>query len=91
MAVTVNTNYNATLTDEVILVDSTSNPVTVTLPAVHPTGKRYFIKDKYGTTDVNPIAVISSPNQIDNSSSFGLTVDKQSVLAHSDGTNWWVI
>lgn len=91
MAITVNSNYTALLTDEVILVDSTSNTVTVTLPNPHPIGKRYYIKDKFGTTDINQITVSASPNQIDTSTTFGLTVDKQAILAHSDGSNWWIL
>ena len=91
MATEVNSNYTALLTDEVILVDSTNNPVTITLPIVSPVGKRYYIKDKFGTTDINPITISAIPNQVDNNSGFTLTVDRQSILSHSDGTNWWII
>lgn len=91
MALEINSNYNALLTDEVIIVDSSSNTVTVTLPSTHPAGKRYYVKDKFGTTDVFPISLASTPNQIDNNTGFTLTVDKQAVLVHSDGTNWWIL
>ena len=89
--ITVNTNTLLTLADEVVLVDSTGGPVTVTLPAAHPVGKRYYIKDKFGTTDINQITVLATPNLLDNSASFALTVEKQAVLAHSGGSNWWII
>jgi len=89
--ITVSTNYALTLVDDVILVDSTGGPVTITLPAVHPVGKQYYIKDKFGTTDTNQITVSATPRQIDNASSFALTVEKQAVLAHSDGTNWFIL
>ena len=89
--ITVSTNYALTLTDDVVLVDSTGGPVTITLPAIFPIGQRYYIKDKFGTTGTNPILINAAPKLIDNAGSFTLTVKKQSVLAHSDGTNWYIL
>lgn len=91
MALTVTADYTALLTDEVILVDSTTGPVTVTLPSLHPRGKRYYIKDKYGTTDSNPITVTATPNEVDSLLSYVLSVETQAILAHSDGYNWWIL
>jgi hypothetical protein len=89
--ITVSTNYTLLLTDDVILVDSTGGPITITLPAAAPTGQRYYIKDKFGTTDTNPIVVSATPNQIDNASSFMLTVEKQSVMAHCYLSDWFIL
>lgn len=83
--------YSLTLADDVVLVDSTNGSVTLVLPSVHPIGKRYFIKDKFGTTDLQPILIVATPKLIDNQPNFTLTVEKQAVLAHSDGTNWYIL
>ena len=83
--------YSLTILDDVILVDSSGGSVTLNLPPGAIIGKRYYIKDKLGTTDTNPIIVSASPKQIDNQSSFTLTVEKQAILAHSDGVNWFIL
>jgi len=90
-SVTVTSDYSIVPTDSIIFVDSTSNTVNVTLPNTMVDGLRFHIKDKYGTTGVYPIAVVASPNLIDGQLSFTLTVDKQSVVAHCDGSAWFII
>ena len=86
--------YNITLIGadgDLILVDSTAGPVDIYLPNPVVNGRRHHIKDKYGTTDTNPITIYATPNLIDNVGTFVLTVERQSILAHSDSTNWWII
>jgi len=89
--ITISSNYTLTLADDVILVDSTGGAVTITLPPIFAVGQRYYIKDKFGTTGTNPISIIATPKLLDNAPTFTLTVKKQSVLAHSDGTNWYIL
>jgi hypothetical protein len=91
--ITVNTNYALTLSDDVILADTQTFglPITITLPITGAIGQRYYIKDKFGTTGTNPITIMATPKLIDNAGSFVLTVKKQSVLAHYDGTNWYIL
>jgi len=88
----VNVNYAALPTDDTILVDTTSNPVTITLPAVHTAGKEYFIKDKFGTASANNITVISADGDtIDLSASFVMNVNYQGIMLISDGTDWFIV
>jgi len=83
--------YTLTFSDDVLLVDSTAGPVDLYLPPVHPVGMRYQIKDKFGTSIANPITIIATPKLIDNQANFILTVEKQAILAHGDGTNWFIL
>jgi len=88
----VNVNYAALPTDDTILVDTTLNPVTITLPAVHIAGKEYFIKDKLGTAAINNITVISADGDtIDLSASFVMNVNYQGIMLISDGTDWFTV
>lgn len=89
--ITVSSNYAISVSDDVILADSTGGPITLTLPTMLVVGKRYYIKDKFGTTDINPIVISASPNTLDGQTSFTLTVDKQSITPHCDGTNWYIL
>lgn len=89
--ITVNTHYTLGAADTVVLVDSSGGSITITLPTSPPSGRRYFIKDKFGTTDTNPIVVSATPSQIDNQGSFTLTTEKQAILAHFDGSSWYIL
>ena len=86
--VTTTTNYSITTSDEVILVDSSGGPKTITLPGSHSMGERYHIKDKFGTTIPNTITISGNGNTIDGNSTFVLTVKMQGVIVLSDGSNW---
>lgn len=90
--ITVTSDYTALSTDQVILVDATSGPITITLPATHADGLHYEIKDKNGLALVDTITIISQDGDtIDGITSIVLTNTYQSVTVVSDGTNWFVV
>ena len=91
--ITITTDYNATTANDVILVDATSNNVSVFLPSSPPLGKRITIKDKEGFATTRIISVIpNGADTVDTISAFTFTTKYQSVNVHSDGaTNWSVL
>ena len=88
----ISANYNAVLDDFIIFADSTSNTIDVTLPAVHYTGKRFEVKDFSGTTATFAIKIVASGGgTIDGAPDVTLLTSFQSILVHSDGTNWYIM
>lgn len=65
-----NSNYTVIPSDYGILVDTTLNPVTITLPASPADGEVHFIKDEMGTSPLNPITISGNGHNIDGSGSF---------------------
>ena len=89
---TVNVNYAATGVDEIILVNSSGGPITITIPGIHITGKRYIIKDRNGTANINNITIISGDGDpFDNGVNRVLNVSFQSAMIHSDGISWYIL
>jgi len=90
--ITVVGPYSVLPTDDTILVDTTSIASTITLPATHIAGKEYFIKDKFGTSSINNITVLSADGDtVDLLASFVMNVNYQGIMIISDGTNWFVV
>ncbi|RTY84645.1 hypothetical protein EKM05_14185 [Flavobacterium sp. GSP27] len=88
--VTKTSSYDALTTDETILVDATSNAVTVTLPsAVLSLGKKFNIK-KIDTSN-NNVIIKSAAGAIDTMTSISGGLWLQTWVLQSDGTNWFVI
>lgn len=85
--------YTATVANQIILVDSTSATVTITLPtAVSINGRRYTVKDWKGKAATNNITIATTSSQtIDGVTTKVLTVNYQSYTVVSDGANWAVI
>ena len=91
LALTTKTaNYTATATDSLILVDSTSGAVTITLPtAVNITGRHYTIKDWKGQSATNNITIATTSSQtIDGETTVVLAITYGSITVVSDGANW---
>lgn len=85
-------DYLAEGSDRVILVNTTLDPVTITLPADHVQGKVYEIKDHAGTANVNPITIVSEDGDtIDTEASFTIVAPYQSITLVSDGVNWNIV
>lgn len=77
--------------DNIVLVDSTAAPRTITLP-VPTNGRVLFVKDLKGTAATNNITVNPhAAETIDGGASYVLSQNYQSVEFTSDGTNWSVI
>lgn len=77
--------------DNIVLVDSTAAPRTITLP-VPTNGRVLFIKDLNGTSATNNITINPHASEtIDGASSYTLAANYGSIELTSDGTNWSVI
>lgn len=88
----VSNNYTLQPNDETILVDARTGSVTLSLLPLHVTGKRYEIKDAYGEATTHPISVVAYTGQfIDGLANFTFTIDKQSIIIHSDSANWFIL
>jgi hypothetical protein len=79
------TNYTVTSSDFVVVIDSSANPVTVTLPS--NANKRYVIKCK---DDTNGAYVVSTGLLDDSPTPFQL-YKHETIAVHFDGTNWWIV
>lgn len=92
-AVTKTASYAAAINDQIILADSTSNTVTITLPtAVGLFGRRYTVKDWKGKSATNNITIGTTAAQtIDGAATKVMNVNYQSYTVVSDGANWAVI
>lgn len=91
--VTKTNNYTATNQDHNILVDATSNTVTITLPtATTLAGQEYSIKDWKGQAATRNITVATTSAQtIDGASTKVISTNFSSVRVVSDGANWAII
>lgn len=79
--------------DQIILVDSTSKVITVTLPsALTIPGRRYTIKDWKGASATHTITIATTAGQtIDGSATQTLITNYQAIEVVSDNTNWSII
>ncbi len=92
LAVTTKTNnYTSLIGDNVILLDGSSNSVTLSLiTAVGNTGLIYYIKalDVSNSVDINP----NASETIDGvTSNFELYTQNDSLTIVSDGSNWQIL
>lgn len=81
-------DYTVITGDYGILVDTTTAPVIITLPATPMDGETHFIKDEMGTSPLNPITVQGNSKTIDGSGSFVINQPYESyTLLYSVLTN----
>jgi hypothetical protein len=75
-----------------LLVDTSSNPITVTLSSANTqSGNTITIKDKSGNASTNNITIDTEGSEtIDGASSLTLSSDFGSVTVFSDNSNWFV-
>ena len=90
-AITTKTaNYTALTTDHTILVDATSNNVTITLPTAVGNSRLYTIKRIDGSVNTVTIATTSSQT-IDGSTTYtGLLTQYQTVAVQSNGSHYFI-
>jgi len=92
-AITVSTNISATASQfDVLLVDPTAGPVTITIvgPSATTRGRTYTIKRT--TTSANTVTIQPASGNIDNAASYVLAGGTlASVDVVCDAANWWVI
>ena len=85
--------YTLLLTDYYIGVDTTSNPVTLTLPAASTAtaGQTFVIKDEGAAVGTNAITVEGGGSDtIDGLTSFTITSPYGSIGLYTDGSNWFI-
>lgn len=89
----VSANANILTTDYYIGCNSTSGPITLTLPLVAsvPSGQEFVIKDESGQAGVNNITVDGNGSQIDGQSTFVLSASREGIKCISRGTFWSII
>ena len=82
---------NLTLDDDLVVVDSSLNPVSLILPnAEQIPGNPVYIKAPFA--GVNPVTLIGLNGQlIDGSPTLVLNTNEESALLKSDGANWQLI
>lgn len=85
----VNSNYNASVTDEYIGVFSAA-AVTITLPT-GVNGRLYTIKDEYGQGSGKITIQPQSGQLIDNKNNYIISVPNQSVGLVFRATGWWLV
>jgi len=90
-AITTKTaNYTALTTDHTILVDATSNNVTITLPTAVGNSRLYTIKRIDGSVNTVTIATTSSQT-IDGSTTYtGLLTQYQTVAVQSNSSHYFI-
>ena len=92
--ITTAVNYTAKKSNYIIGVDSTSNPVTVTLPdaATLTSGHAFVVKDEGGAAFSNNITISASGSQkINNSNTAVLEVPYSSIQLYCNGTSGFFI
>ena len=86
-------DYQTQLPDDIILVDTTLNPVTITLGNTSAkAGKSVVIKDATGTAGVNNITVQGQGGQeIDGALEHVIEYSREALKLICDGTDWHII
>ena len=85
-----NSTINLVGSEYVVLVDTTSGPVTVNLPASPATGAAVKIKDK-GNGLTNNVTISGNGNNIDGSGSATINTDYGALELVYDGTDWFAL
>lgn len=81
--------YTVSQYDEIVEVDATSAPVTVRLPLIGLTGKRYTIRKK--DSSANAVTVAPQSGETANGSgTFSLATQYKTVTVYDNGTEWSV-
>lgn len=90
---TITTSQFVSDSHYVLLVDTTSGPVTVTLPLVLFSDRTVVIKDKAGTASINNITIIpnGADSLIDGLPSIVMSNNWMAVTLISNGTAWYII
>lgn len=88
----VGANYPVVAADFLLNVDTTSTPITITLPASTYTGRPIYIKDVNGNASINHISVVVSGGAtIDGQVTYTLAGNFACICVVFGGTNWEVV
>jgi hypothetical protein len=90
---TVDADYTVNLlTDNCILVDCATGPVTITMPAGHAQGDEFIVMDKTGSSSTFNITVDTADTaNINGSATYTMDVDYESITLRSDGIDWFIL
>lgn len=90
-SVTANTTVDAS--DNTVLVNTTSNALTITLPSASGISGRIYTIKKIGTGGIDKELTINpaGSSTIDGGSSYVIYNDYTYVTLQTDGTNWYII
>ena len=89
----VTANYTILLSDYYLGVDTTSNSVTLTVPAAATAqiGQTFVVKDEGANTAANPITVArSSGDTIDGDASVQIDTPYGAISLYTNGSNWFI-
>jgi len=87
---TVTANTTALLTDGMILVDATTGPITVSLPAASEAFEQEFTVKKIDATLSSMILDPDGSETIDGNTTITTTTQYTSFTIKSDGVTWWI-
>lgn len=82
-------NYTITTSDSIILGDTTSGNVTITLPTAVGSTKMYTIKKIIAANTLN--IATTSAQTVDGSTTIAITAQYESISVVSDNANWHVV
>jgi hypothetical protein len=86
------TTYTVTGTDNTILANTTSNAITITLPASGGFAGRIYTIKKIGTGGIdNQLTITPASGTIDGGASYVIYNDWTYVTLQTDGSNWYII
>jgi hypothetical protein len=89
---TVTSNYTLTGTDNTVLANTTSGPITITLPAPGTFAGRIYTIKKIGTGGIdNELTINPASGTIDGGVSYKIYNDWTYVTLQTDGTDWYII
>jgi hypothetical protein len=89
----VTANYSIALTDYYLGVDTTSGPVTLTVPVASTAteGQTFVIKDEGGATATNAITIsCSAAETVDGITTSTIVSPYGAVSMYTNGTNWFI-
>jgi hypothetical protein len=87
--VSISSNYSVLTTDAILLVDTTSGTVTVTLPS--PTSLKGYMFSIKKIVAANSLIINTVSGNIDGGSSATVTVNNVSLDFITDGTNYFIV
>lgn len=82
------TSYTVTTHNSVLLVDTSVDDVTITLPPASVAGSGFVVTIK---KIINGNDILISSNGSPESTNFDLTMNYPAITLLCDGTNWWII
>jgi hypothetical protein len=89
----ISANANILTTDYYIGCNSSSGPITLTLPSIAtvPSGQEFVVKDEGGQSGVNNITVDGNGSLVDGNSTFVLKAPFEGIRCISRGSFWAII